>query len=91
MNSRAKCLLLSFLAVVLLPGAVTAQEADHSAMIENALSAAPAAIAAGAAVVDSEGNVIREGSNGYTCMADNPALPDNSPMCLDEGWLAWVH
>jgi hypothetical protein len=59
-------------------------------LIENALSAAPAAIAAEATVTDLEGNVLREGSNGYVCMPDDPSRPGNSPMCLDDAWLAWA-
>lgn len=91
MKSPAKYLLFACLAVVLFPAPAVAQEADHAAMIENALSAAPAAIAEYAAVADGDGNVLREGSNGYTCMPDNPEVPGNSPMCLDETWLAWAH
>ncbi len=90
MNSRANYLLLSCLAVVFFPVAAAAQEADNAAMVENALSAAPASIAANAAVADWEGNVLREGSNGYTCMPDNPDTPGNSPMCLDEAWMVWA-
>ena len=87
-NCCLKVLLLSCVAVVFLPAGATAQDAD---LVENALSAATAAIASGAAVMDGEGNVLREGSNGYTCMPDNPDLPGNSPMCLDDTWLAWAH
>ena len=72
--------------------AVTAGEARAQSaqeMIDNALSAAPPAIAANAAVVDGAGNVLKEGSNGYTCLPDDPR-PGNSPMCLDAGWLGWA-
>ena len=87
-NYCLKVLLLSCVAVAFLPAGATAQDAD---LVENALSAATAAIASGAAVMDGEGNVLREGSNGYTCMPDNPDKPGNSPMCLDDTWLAWAH
>jgi hypothetical protein len=63
--------------------------ADKETKIENALSAAPAAIAEGAAVVDWELNQLREGTNGWTCMPDPPQLPGNAPMCLDEQWVKW--
>ena len=91
MNYCSKVFLLSCLTVAFFPVSAMAQEDDHAAMVENALSAAPAAIAAGAAVMDGDGNVLREGSNGYTCLPDNPDEPGNSPMCLDETWLAWAH
>jgi hypothetical protein len=64
--------------------------ADKEAQIENALSAAPAAIAEGAAVVDWELNTLREGTNGWTCMPHRPQLPGNAPMCLDEQWVKWA-
>lgn len=91
MKFRPLYLLYSCLIVALVPTATQAQDADHDAMIKNALSAAPAAIAAGAAVMDAEGNVLREGTNGYTCLPDNPDSPGNSPMCLDGPWMAWAH
>ncbi len=90
MNYRVQVLLLSCLAVVFFPVAAMAQDDDHAAIVESALSAAPAAIAAGAAVMDGDGNVLREGSNGYTCMPDDPDVDGNSPMCLDEAWMEWA-
>ncbi len=90
-NSFSKILLLSCLAVVFFPAGASAQDADHEKMVKNALSAATAAIASGAAVMDGDGNVLREGTNSYTCLPDDPDMPGNSPMCLDGPWLAWAH
>lgn len=91
MKHRLRSLLTSCLAVALFPAPGLAQDdADHSATIENALSAAPAVLAEGAAVADWEGNVLREGTNGYTCLPDPPEKDGNSPMCLDEAWMAWA-
>ena len=88
-------LLLS--ALIMLPGVLPAQDdmaredtADDAAIIENALSAAPEAIAAEATVTDWEGNVLREGTNDYTCLPDDPEQPGDSPMCLDSAWMAWA-
>ncbi len=89
MNYCVKFVLLSCLAVVFFPVAAMAQETD-SDMLENTLKAAPAAISANATVLDGDGNVIQEGSNGYTCMPDNPDEAGNSPMCLDETWVEWA-
>lgn len=75
--------------LVLTASPLAAQSSDE--LIDNALSAAPGKIAAEAAVMDLEGNMLREGSNGYTCLPDDPAQPGNSPMCLDETWMAWAH
>ena len=65
-------------------------------LIENALSAAPHSIAGGATVVDwpAEGNSgfpeLRAGTNGWTCLPDDPSSPTNDPMCLDEQWMEWL-
>ncbi|UCC75025.1 MAG: hypothetical protein JSV86_10880 [Gemmatimonadota bacterium] len=79
--------------LVLLPDAASGQHmghADKEAKIENALSAAPAAIADGAAVVDWDNTQLRRGTNGWTCMPGPPHLPGNAPMCLDEQWVKWA-
>ncbi len=81
------------LVLVLLPAAALAQPMGHTgnaAKIESALSAAPAAIAEGAAVVDWDNTVLREGTNGWTCMPDPPHQPGIAPMCLDEQWVKWA-
>ncbi len=59
---------------------------DH-ALIESAMRAAPAKVSAGAKVVapqpDGTMRTVRAGSNGFTCMADNPTTPGPDPMCMD--------
>jgi hypothetical protein len=62
---------------------------DRAAVIANALQAAPASIAEAAAVMDWEGNTLREGTNGWVCFPDPPNM-QAAPMCLDETWLAWA-
>lgn len=74
--------------VALAPVPLAAQ--DREAMIRSALSAAPASIAEAATVVDHKNNVLREGTNGWVCMPDDPAVPNNSPMCLDEPWRQFI-
>ena len=67
---------------------------NDDAVIESATSAAPAAIGNGAKVIqnteDGEIRTVREGTNNFTCMADNPASPGNDPMCLDENAMEWA-
>ena len=64
--------------------------------IQSAVSAAPPSIAEDATIVDwpTEGGsdmpLLREGSNGWTCLPDNPGTRGNDPMCLDQQWLAWA-
>jgi len=78
---------LGLFAVSLMATPARAQSNDD--LIKNALSAAPETIAMHATVVAGDGTLLREGSNGYVCLPDDPR-PGNSPMCLDSGWLAWA-
>lgn len=75
----------SFLALPL-----TGAAQDESGLIEDALSAAWPGMAEDAAVVDWEGNVLREGSNGYTCFPTPPVLEGTAPMCMDGEWMRWA-
>ncbi len=62
--------------------------------IKSAMAAAPAAVAENAAIVTAEADgsmkTLREGSNGFTCMPDNPATPGPDPMCMDDNAMAWA-
>ncbi|WP_394175814.1 hypothetical protein [Thalassotalea litorea] len=54
--------------------------------IARAKSAAPAAVSDNATVIDTDGTVLQEGSNGWTCLPDT--MPgDKAPMCNDETWM----
>ena len=81
--------------------AVSAQSGrsrSDQALIRSALSAAPRAVGARAAVIamgaDGTMRSVRAGTNGFTCMADNPVTPGPDPMCMDSnamGWaMAWI-
>ena len=96
MAARSKLLglTLALSTLVLLPRAAFAQEeqaADAAAMIASALSAAPEAITATATITDLDGNVLRQGTSGFTCMPDDPEIPGNGPICLDAGWGAFIN
>jgi LPXTG-motif cell wall-anchored protein len=71
-----------------------AQDSQTADKITSAMSAAPAAVAQGATIMDypaEEGGAfaeLRAGSNGWTCFPDWPATPGNDPMCLDQTWMA---
>lgn len=58
------------------------------------MSAAPEAVARNAAVitVDEQGQIqtLREGSNYFTCLPDDPNTPANDPMCVDQNGLEWT-
>ena len=85
-GAAISCFLLLFL--IAYPATAQAQP-DKEAKIANALSAGPPSIAEGAAVVDHDGTLLREGSNGWTCFPANPAVPANNPACLDDVWVAF--
>jgi hypothetical protein len=69
---------------------------DVDAAMKNAMSAAPAAIAAQATILGwpkKEGDpmvVLRKGTNDWTCIADWPASPGNDPTCNDPMWTIWT-
>jgi len=64
------------------------------ALIASAMTAAPSAVANGATIVaanaDGSLRVLRKGTNGFTCMADNPTTPGPDPMCMDANALEWA-
>jgi hypothetical protein len=76
-----------------LPAANLAR-ADDAEMVKNAASAAPAAVGAGAAVyvpqADGSMKTLREGTNGYWCLPNDPATPGNDPMCGDANSMEWA-
>lgn len=79
---------MSLTLLLAIPSLALAQggKADRDALVKNALSAAPPEVAAGATVMDLDQNVLREGTNGWTCFPDNPNTANNSPICVDDVW-----
>jgi hypothetical protein len=69
------------------PGVSAQESAD---LLKDALSAAWPGMAEDATVVDWEGNVLKEGSNGFTCMPTPPMLTVSAPMCMDGEWMEWA-
>jgi hypothetical protein len=68
---------------------VGAARADE-AKIKSALSGAPDSIAKNAAVQDWDGTVLREGTNGWTCLPDIPDNGGTDPYCVDETFLSFI-
>src|SRR5437879_12483618 len=75
------------------PGTFTTSAHSDEWKIANALSAGPASITEHAAVIDwpanpkdgmSHGRVLRQGTNGWTCMPDIPGRPPPNPVGVDE-------
>ena len=63
-------------------------------LIADAMTAAPKKVAENATIVapDPKGGMrtLRKGTNGFTCMPDNPATPGPDPMCWDKNAGAWI-
>lgn len=63
-------------------------------MIKSAEMAAPAAVSSGASVyamgADGKMKTLREGTNGWWCMPDDPATPGTDPMCGDANSMEWA-
>lgn len=78
------------LSVAFLPATLLAQE-GRQAKIDEALSAAPASVTRGATVMDWEGDVLRQGDNGWTCLPRLPGSTGPNPMCMDGPWMEWAH
>jgi hypothetical protein len=94
---------LVIVALLALPMAAVAADAPKKAapklsdaqLIASALAAAPAGVAKGAKVVamDAKGGMrtLREGTNGFTCMPDEPSTPGPDPMCVDKASMDFLH
>jgi hypothetical protein len=77
-------LLLSL--ILLLP---TFSFAD-SERIRSAEGAGPASISKNATIKDWKMNVLRKGTNGWTCLPDNPDTTGNDPWCVNDPWLNFL-
>jgi hypothetical protein len=64
------------------------------AKIERAMSAGPPEIARSGKIIDKDAQghilVLREGSNGFTCMPGNPNVVGDPPMCADGPSMQWA-
>jgi len=80
------------------PGTFTSHQHSDEWLIKNALSAGPDWITDKATVtlmeMSGDGHmterVLRQGSNGWTCMPDVPGRPQHDPMCGDETMMKWL-
>jgi hypothetical protein len=80
--------------IEIIPGLAAKDDEAKQAQIARALAAAPSSVATGARVVgtDSGDNriVLREGTNGFTCMPGNPAVVGKPAMCMDAASMQWA-
>ena len=87
--------LVALLAMPLAAMAADAPRMTDAQFITSALAAAPAGVASNAkvAAMDGKGGMrtLREGSNGFTCMPDEPNTPGPDPMCVDKAAMDFLH
>jgi len=92
------------IAIAMVGLAASAQAADKPApdkkapsdaeLIASAMRAAPPAVTKNATIAVMEANgtmrILRKGTNGFTCIPDNPDTPGPDPMCMDKNAMEWV-
>jgi len=75
--------------------AAAAKAPSDASLIASAMQAAPAKVAKDATIVAMDAShqmrTLRKGSNGFTCMPDNPETPGPDPMCMDANAMLWVN
>ena len=89
MRGHIKFILASMmvLAFFALPSVTFAMEhTSNEAKIAQAIKAASPAITDNATIIDSDGTVLRKGTNGWTCVTSSPA--GSHPMCNDAVWMS---
>jgi hypothetical protein len=86
---------LSLVLTIKVQAAGTEAAPGDDQLIASAMTAAPPAVGQNASIVtmeiDGSMRSLREGSNPFTCMPDNPATPGPDPMCMDKNAMEWVH
>ena len=85
---------LSFVTMTSIGAAQATAAPTEKQLIASAEKAAPAALAKHATIAtigtDGKMTMLRHGSNGFTCMPDDPTSPGPDPMCVDANAMAWL-
>jgi hypothetical protein len=79
--SKCVATALGIIALALISNA-SAGEAE----IQSAQSAGPSSLTKNATIMRWNGDVLREGTNGWTCLPDIPDNGGNDPWCVDDSW-----
>lgn len=90
MPRRAMITLIAATLLVPIGPSLVRPQATVAQKIASAMAAAPASIAKGAMIVDRAGTdgkmkILRQGTNGWTCMPNDPKpkYANNNAMCMD--------
>lgn len=76
----------AFAVLLLFSSTAVAQEK----VIKSAMSAGPSSISADATILDWEMNVVREGTNEWTCLPDRPDTEGTDPWCIAGPWMSFL-
>lgn len=61
------------------------------AVVQTAEAAAPTSLSTRATILDQNGNVLRQGTNGWTCVSDNRDKGGQGPVCMNESWAEFAN
>lgn len=90
-NLSSKIAVSAVLAVVVTSAVVAESAETVEQKIARSLTAAPSDITDKATIQDTDGTILRKGTNGWVCLPGVPLIPgDKHPMCNDEPWMLWL-
>ena len=81
-----KQLVLAVGAFILLAPAMMQAQTEQEAKIKRAMSAAPPFVSNEATIQEMSGEVLRPGTNGWTCLPDL----NGTPACMDAVWMGFL-
>jgi hypothetical protein len=84
-NVRFIVILVSAI-IIMAASAVSAGEQSKEDKIARAMQAAPESISKNATILDTDGTVLRQGSNSWRCLPTS-GPGSTHPMCNDEVWM----
>lgn len=70
--------------------ALTAAPSHAQDIVRSAQSAAPTSISADATIMNWDLQVVRQGSNEWTCLPNRPNTPGNDPWCVTGAWINFL-
>ena len=96
MMVTAGALIMGATVVALLPSSVLGEGGARRDVVRQATEsagaerAAPSSLSKHATIMDRDGQVVRKGGNGWTCMPDDPGTVGTDSICMNEPWLNFM-
>ncbi len=79
-----------WLGVLILMVVMPTTSEAQSDVIKSAMSAGPMSVSSDATIMNWNLEVVREGTNGWTCLPDRSDTPGNDPWCINDPWLNFL-